>query len=176
MTFVTADLDGDSKTDIWLELAGQVNVSGSDVIVANGAIASPVSSAPAISLPAAAEPNLIAATAGADMLNGAYGVDHLVFDWSTVSRTGAARDVIADFTQGEDVLDLSRVDGSLATAAGDAFSWIGVSAFSGAAGQLRASTNSYGTVVQGDTNGDKVADFEILLTKQLELTSHDFLL
>jgi Ca2+-binding RTX toxin-like protein len=172
VTFVTADLDGDMKTDIWLELTGQVNVSGSDVIVANGVIASPVSSAPAISSPA----NLIGAAAGADALSGVGGVDHFVFDWSTVSRTGTGRDVITDFTQGEDVLDLSRIDGSLATAAGDAFDWIGISAFSGAAGQLRASTYSYGTVVQGDTNGDKVADFEILLTKQLELTSHDFLL
>jgi Ca2+-binding RTX toxin-like protein len=113
---------------------------------------------------------------GTDTLTGGIGQDHFVFAAKSDSTPGSARDVITDFTRGEDVIDLSQLDAIAASAANDAFSWIGQSAFSGAAGQLRASAYSYGTVVQGDINGDKVADFEILLSKSLELTSHDFLL
>ncbi len=114
--------------------------------------------------------------AGTDTLTGGAGLDHFVFEWQSDSRPGATRDVITDFTRGADVVDLSHIDAVMATSANDAFSWIGQSAFSGAAGQLRAAAYSYGTVIQADTNGDKVTDFELLLSKSLELTSHDFLL
>jgi Ca2+-binding RTX toxin-like protein len=207
-TFVTADLDGDKKSDIQLELSGQISLNGSDFVVATNGIAA-TSFATAQS---AAGLNAVTGTSGADTLNGTAaadsitggagndkinggagedfiwgglgtdtltggtGQDHFVFDAKPDSSPGSARDVITDFTQREDVIDLSQLDAIAASPANDAFSWIGQSAFSGAAGQLRASAYSYGTVIQGDINGDKVTDFEILLSKSLELTSHDFLL
>jgi Ca2+-binding RTX toxin-like protein len=208
-TFVAADLDGDKKTDIQLELTGQIDLKGSDFVVGTNGTADVSSGAPS---QAPANPNVITGTSGADTLNGTAaadsitggagndkisggagddviygglgtdtltggaGHDHFVFEWQSDSLPGTARDVITDFTQGEDVIDLSHLDAAPATSVIDAFSWIGQSAFSGAAGQLRAAAYSYGTVIQADTNGDKVADFEVLLSKSLELTSHDFLL
>ena len=207
-TFVTADLDGDRKTDIQLELSGQVSLKGSDFVVATNSAAK----SSAMVAQSGIGPTAIAGTSGADTLNGTsaadsiaggsgndkinggagndfiwgglgtdtltggIGHDHFVFDGKSDSPPGSARDVITDFTQSEDVIDLSHLDAVAASPASEAFGWIGQSAFSGAVGQLRASAYSYGTVIQGDINGDKVADFEILLSKSLELTSHDFLL
>jgi Ca2+-binding RTX toxin-like protein len=207
-TFVTADLDGDKKTDIQLELSGQISLKSSDFVVATNGTAATSS----VIAQGTTSPNAVTGTSGADTLNGTAaadsitggagndkinggagddliwgglgtdtltggtGQDHFVFAAKSDSAPGSARDVITDFTQSEDVIDLSQLDAIAASAAHDAFSWIGQSAFSGAAGQLRASAYSYGTVVQGDINGDKVVDFEILLSKSLELTSHDFLL
>ena len=68
-----------------------------------------------------------------------------------------------DFTHAKDKLDLSTIDAKSGTATNDAFSYIGSAAFSGTAGQLRAEHVGGNTVVQGDVNGDGVADFEIAL-------------
>lgn len=115
--------------------------------------------------------------AGMDNLTGGYGQDRFVFEVVTDSVAGAARDVVTDFTQGQDVFDLHAIDANPATAALDALSWIGVSGFSGVAGQLRYSDlGTGGTLVQADLDGDKIADFQIYSTQRVELTSHDFLL
>ena len=55
---------------------------------------------------------------------------------------------------------------------------IGTAAFSGVAGELRYEHSADGfTLVQGDTNGDMVADFEIGLHGQLvSLQPTDFVL
>ena len=65
----------------------------------------------------------------------------------------------------------------------DAFQFIGDAAFTGAAGQLRyetvdlAGTAGDYTKILGDVNGDKVADFEIiLLGNSATLHSTDFIL
>ena len=191
-TFVTADLDGDKATDIWLELTGSHTLTASDFIVATSSAAGSTSAA-ALSAQAVT-PNEIVGTSGADTLTGTAandrftggagtdkmtggaGYDQFVFVSKSDSVPGAGRDVVVDFTQGQDRIDLSALDANAGTTAHDAFNWIGQSAFSGAAGQLRASVYSYGTVIQADLNGDKVADFEIALSKPFELTSHDFLL
>jgi Ca2+-binding RTX toxin-like protein len=170
-TFVSADLDGDRATDIWLELTGSHTLTGGDFVVAtNSASATSAASMSAFAMASSLDmPNTVTGAAGADRLSGSAATDHFVFQSASESRPGASRDVIAGFTQGDDVIDLTAL-------AHDALSWIGQSAFSGAAGQLRASAYAYGTVIQADLNGDKVADFEVLLTKSMELTSHDFFL
>jgi Ca2+-binding RTX toxin-like protein len=193
-TFVTADLNGDRATDIWLELTGQHSLAAADFTVATSSAAGSTFAAMALSLRTAEVPSEITGTSGADTLTGTaandriiggagtdrliggIGYDQFVFTAEGDSVPGAARDVIVDFMQGEDHIDLSALDANMGTAGYDAFNWIGQSGFSGAAGQLRASVYSSGTIIQADLNGDKVADFEIGLSKQIELTSHDFLL
>ena len=103
--------------------------------------------------------------AGADVLTGGNNGDK--FDWDTAADVGlgAGRDQVLDFTQGSDRLDFTGIDAKSASSTNDAFTFIGANAFSGAAGQLRAeivqdATGDY-TIVQGDVNGDGVADFEV---------------
>ena len=62
---------------------------------------------------------------------------------------------------GIDRIDLAAIDAKSATAADDAFSFIGAGAFSGQAGQLRVEGGGGVWQVYGDTNGDSVADFQI---------------
>ena len=54
------------------------------------------------------------------------------------------------------------------------FTYIGATAFTGVAGQL----DYLGGILSGDTNGDKVADFEIAITLvgSISLVSTDFVL
>ena len=118
--------------------------------------------------------------AGNDVLRGGSGADHLyggtgndVFVFSAVSdSTSFVRDTVMDFVQGQDRIDLSGIDARSATAFNDVFAFIGTGAFSGAAGQLRA----VGGLVQGDVNGDKIADFELQVNGVLQLQSADFVL
>ena len=119
--------------------------------------------------------------AGADVLSGGLGLDR--FDWNSVSEIGlgASRDQVTDFTHTKDKLDFSTIDAKSGTTANDAFNYIGSAAFTGTAGQLRAeiihdATGNY-TVVQGDVNGDGVADFEVALVGFTgTITASDFIL
>ena len=122
---------------------------------------------------------------GADLLRGGLGTDALVggmgadrFDWDSASEAGkgTSRDVVLDFVRGADKLDLSGIDAKGSATTNDAFSFIGSSAFSGSAGQLRFYDGGGFAIVQGDTNGDKVADFEIRVDNLTSLQSTDFLL
>ncbi|MEM0921895.1 MAG: choice-of-anchor Q domain-containing protein [Pseudomonadota bacterium] len=115
--------------------------------------------------------DLIAGNAGQDRLTGGAGADHFVLFTEADSEIGLTRrDIVADFTQGEDRLDLSRLDGS--------FTFLGSDAFTGTAGELRFFTIAANgiTVVQGDTTGDGVQDFQVELTGLLTLTGADLLL
>ena len=72
------------------------------------------------------------------------------------------------------------MDANTAIAGNQAFTFIGSSAFSHSAGQLRYDVvtvnNLPETIVYGDTNGDGLADFAIRLTSGLSLSSSDFIL
>jgi Ca2+-binding RTX toxin-like protein len=134
--------------------------------------------------------NVLDGGPGADKLNGAAGDDVLIGGAGTDGLTGGsgrdvfvfrpgdtavgpARDVIVDFSPGEDRIDLSGFDASVASAQ-HAFVWIGGQGFHRLAGELRFS----GGIVQADLNGDGRADLEIgvhLPTGQT-LSSSDFLL
>jgi Ca2+-binding RTX toxin-like protein len=121
--------------------------------------------------------DVIRGGAGKDWLAGGAGHDRFVFDTVADSRPGGSvRDMIEDFAHHQDVVDLSAIDANANTAANDAFRWVGFSNFSGAAGQLRAEFVGDYTVVQGDINGDKVADFAIGVDGLQNLRSSDFLL
>ncbi|HET9638884.1 MAG TPA: calcium-binding protein [Allosphingosinicella sp.] len=124
-----------------------------------------------------ANADLIHGNLGADQLTGNGGADSFRYQ-SVEESNSATMDEISDFTPGSDSIDLSRVDASSGAAGDQAFSWIGSSAFSGSAGELRAYENNGSWFVEGDTNGDGVADLVIALTLQgpTPLGTGDFLL
>jgi len=75
-----------------------------------------------------------------------------------------------------DVIDLSLIDAISATDANDAFSYIGTQAFHHIAGELRVYRSQLDFFVEGDTNGDGIADLSILLTSTAGLGVDQFLL
>jgi serralysin len=86
-------------------------------------------------------------------------------------------DVISDFLRSDkDRISLTGVDANSNVAGDQNFAFIGSSAFTGAAGQLRFERSGSNTMVFGDTNGDKLADFAIQLVGNVSLTAGDFLL
>jgi parallel beta-helix repeat protein len=111
---------------------------------------------------------------GTDILHGGRGKDTFVFTNIAESRPGPGRDSIEDFTQGEDKIDLSRID-AIAGGGNDAFVFIGTAAFT-AAGQLRQFESGKGIIVEGDVTGDGEADFQIAVQTQVVLTHEDFVL
>jgi Ca2+-binding RTX toxin-like protein len=112
---------------------------------------------------------------GRDVLRGGTGKDVFVFNEVSESAVGSARDVITDFMRGQDKIDLSAIDAREATSANDAFTWFGTKAFTGAAGQLRFNDLGAEVFVQGDVDGDGVADFEIHV-KVATVAASDFIL
>ena len=112
----------------------------------------------------------------ADNLPGGTGADRFIFA-STLDSTGTASDTIKDFSSDdEDKVSLRQIDANTANAGNQAFTFIDEAAFSGKAGELRAETTVAGTLVQGDVNGDRTADFAILFTDVTGLEAQDFVL
>ena len=109
---------------------------------------------------------------GRDILSGESGADTFFTRLLDSGVKASTRDLIVDFTQGEDHLDL--VD--LETSVGHAFTFIGTQQFHHTAGELRQSDSSANTIVSPDANGDGKADFSIALMGHFVLTSGDFLL
>ncbi len=107
--------------------------------------------------------DILQGSGGADNLRGGGGADGFRYLAASDSSTGAV-DHILDFTTGLDKIDLSRIDANTIAAADQAFNWIGSNAFSNVAGQLRAFQSGANWFVQGDTNGDGIADLVIQLT------------
>ena len=93
-----------------------------------------------------------------------------------MGKTAATRDVISDFAIGLDDIDLATIDANGA-AVGHTFSFLVAAnaAFTGIAGQLRCSPSASLTLVEGDINGDRVADFQIQLNGFKGLKATDFI-
>ncbi len=123
--------------------------------------------------------DVLYAGAGSDSMMGGTGADRFVFaSLSETSSEPLSCDIIADFNQGEDKIDLSAIDANTTNAvADDAFEFIGQTAFTHQAGQLRIVSSSE-TQVELDANGDGVADaiFTLWWTSNTTLTSADFIL
>jgi Ca2+-binding RTX toxin-like protein len=119
--------------------------------------------------------DLIVGGGGCDTLAGGAGADQFRIG-AFESGSGASADRILDFAPGEDVIDLSGMDADSATAGDQAFTFVGAAAFSGAAGELRYAFDGTDTWLQGDTNGDGFADFEIVLSGEVTPLTGDFLL
>ena len=111
-----------------------------------------------------------------DVLNGGAGDDTLVGgngdDIFEFTETGGT-DIIQSFKKGHDVIDLSGLD-AIDGGGHDAFAWIGSSAFSNTAGELRAYAGPGGkSFIEGDTDGDGSADFTIVTN--VHVTASDFI-
>ncbi|WP_395679158.1 beta strand repeat-containing protein [Inquilinus sp.] len=115
--------------------------------------------------------------AGKDLLAGGGGADRFVLSVIGDSPATANRDVVSDFSRVEgDRIDLSRIDASTAVIGDQAFAFIGTSAFTGVAGQLRYAQSGGITIVAGDVNGDKVSDFHVEISGTVALGAIDFVL
>lgn len=116
--------------------------------------------------------------AARDRLMGGSGSDLFMFDDGDFGgTTSSAADQIIDFSRAErDRLDLRAVDANGGVSGDQAFSFVGTSAFSGTAGELRYEQISGITVVQGDLDGNGAADFWIRLDGLHALTAGDVLL
>ena len=111
--------------------------------------------------------------AGRDIFNGGRGDDLFVYTDATDSGMGKpARDLIKAFDKfGDDVIDLAMIDADVTTGGDQAFTLIGEAAFSGTTGELRYG----GNLLQGDVDGDGLADFEIVVNTNV-LAADDFVL
>ena len=128
--------------------------------------------------------DLLRGEAGDDVLVGGRGRDKLfggdganVFRYKSIrqSKPGAAhRDVIADFHGGRDRIDLSGIDARLDKKGDQPFHFIGQQTFGHEAGDLAYLKYATHLVVQGDTNGDGRADFQIWVDGASTLSAGDF--
>jgi Ca2+-binding RTX toxin-like protein len=114
--------------------------------------------------------------AGIDTSTGGAGADSFRFVTQYESGLGASADRITDFAPGTDLIDLGGIDADTVAGGNQAFAFVGNAAFSSTAGELRYYDDGTDTWVQGDTNGDGMADFEIALTGVLTLVATDFIL
>jgi serralysin len=202
-TFLGADLDGDGDSDFLLELSGVVKLSSSDFVgAAQGETAGPAQPPSNLLLGTGGDDILdgnstdqvLRGLGGNDALNGGAGSDRLIggsgkdrltggsgadiflFEAPGDSPTGAGRDRIQDFQRGSDKIDLTGIDAN-ANANGDqAFIFIGTAGFSGRPGELHQIRLNGLTVLEGDLNGDRIADFQIEFASTLSLSSSDFML
>lgn len=108
---------------------------------------------------------------GKDTMAGGGGDDIFVFNSVSEIRS----DKIRDFKSG-DLVDLSRIDASSATSGNQAFDFVGDAGFSGAAGELRYEALTDRLLLQGDVDGDGLADFTIEMMGLNSLQASDLIL
>lgn len=114
---------------------------------------------------------------GDDTLTGGSGNDQFKFEGAP---TSLGLDLIEDFTRGQDKINLQAIDASVLLTGDQAFNFVGSNAFTlGQAGQLRVQMSvDAGSpyLLQGDVNGDQIADFQIRVVASVALTVSDFIL
>ncbi|MEI6161163.1 MAG: FG-GAP-like repeat-containing protein, partial [Roseococcus sp.] len=101
---------------------------------------------------------------GSDQLEGGLGADRFYFR-SAAQATG---DVIVDFSVADgDRIDLRAIDANAALLGDQGFGWIGGASFGNVAGQLRFA----GGMLEGDVDGNGMADFQIMLSGLASLSA-----
>jgi Ca2+-binding RTX toxin-like protein len=106
--------------------------------------------------------DLIWGNLGADTLKGGGGNDSFEY-YAIADSTAEARDTILDFSGG-DKINLFTIDADgNATNGNSRFVFIGDAAFGEKAGELRVTQSGDGWLVEGDVNGDGLADLAILV-------------
>ncbi|MEH2591217.1 M10 family metallopeptidase C-terminal domain-containing protein [Bradyrhizobium sp. AZCC 1721] len=114
---------------------------------------------------------------GKDNMTGGASADTFVFAFGDSSAASGQHDRITDFTTGTDHIDLSGIDAITSTGALDLFHFTGAASFSGSAGELNyVYDNSLGMItLQGDVNGDGIADFAIDLAGNAAISTVDLI-
>ncbi|MCP9480470.1 M10 family metallopeptidase C-terminal domain-containing protein [Shimia sp. CNT1-13L.2] len=112
---------------------------------------------------------------GQDTMSGGDGADAFSFFNVSDSALGA-HDHIIDFIQGDDRIYISAIDANTGAAGDQDFTFIGTTAFSGTAGELRYFKGGGRTAIRADVDGDGNADFSLDLGLLVDLTAGDFLL
>jgi Ca2+-binding RTX toxin-like protein len=111
---------------------------------------------------------------GADLLTGGGGNDTFAY-MNAAHSTAAAKDQILDFATG-DLIGLSAID-AVTGGANNAFAYIGSAVFSSTAGELRAFDAGGGVwQVEGDIDGNGIADLVIAVNTGVPLAITDFVL
>ena len=104
---------------------------------------------------------------GQDRLFGNGGSDRFVFNNRNESPNDSGADNLRDFELGVDVIDLTGLNPALR--------FIGDTAFSGTAGEVRVSQNDSGdSIVRIDLDGDSIGDMKINVRDVTGLTVADF--
>jgi serralysin len=110
---------------------------------------------------------------GVDTLTGGAGADTFVFTLISDSRSSSGRDTITDFSAAElDRIDLRGIDASSRAGGDQAFNYIGTAGFNRIAGELHFVNG----MVEGDVNGDGIADFQLTMRGISSLAAGDFIL
>ncbi len=132
--------------------------------------------------------NVITGGEGDDVIKGGLGVDTLIggegqdtFVFSSIKDTGnseVARDVIIDFQQGLDLIDLRAIDASTSSRGNNSFVWLGLTDTFGtrSVGELRYEHEGGNTVIYGDIDRDTASEFQITLIGVYDLAASDFVL
>jgi serralysin len=200
-TFVGIDANGDRNADFLIELSGTLALSSTDF--RNLGASAPAAAAPADrftgtsgndtidggvgnqtlrgllgddALNGGSGNDILIGGGGKDRLTGGSGADIFVFEAASDSPATTGRDRIQDFQRGMDKIDLTAIDANSVAGGDQGFIWIGTSGFSGRAGELHQIRLNGLTVIEGDLNGDRIADFQIEFATTMSLSSSDFLL
>lgn len=115
---------------------------------------------------------------GADLVSGGAGNDNFIF--KSVDQIGSqiARDTIDDFVAGEDHIDLHLLDANHDAPANQRFGFVidpSTTVVKNSITWFQDAEHGV-TIVQGDVDGDAVADFQIEMTGLMNLSAEDFLL
>lgn len=153
-------------------------LGGNDTLIGNDGNDKLYGGSGADSLQGGAGNDLLRGDGGRDQSWGGTGADTFVFNDNQFGAASAAGcEIIHDFSHAEgDRINLALVDANSSSLSDEAFTFIGAGAFAHAAGQLRYEQIDGNTYVQGDTDGDGVADFWLKLDGLQTLTSGDFFL
>lgn len=109
--------------------------------------------------------DILAGGAGQDVLSGGGDADSFLFREGDTGTGTGGRDRISDYNVAQgDSINLVGIDANALVAGNQVFAYIGDTAFGNIAGQLRAYVDGGSTIIEGDMNGDGVADMQIELT------------
>lgn len=111
---------------------------------------------------------------GADVIEGGPGADRFIYNSIRDFRpSGIWKEEIGDFNGAEgDEIVLSRIDANALRSGNQDFIYIGGNGFTGRAGQLRFANEK----LMGDVNGDRRADFTLILEDVNFLSRYDIVL
>lgn len=117
----------------------------------------------------------IAGGLGADFLTGGEDRDTFVFRAiGDSSLRHGGRDIIEDFQNVFDSIDLSVLDANIRMKGNQRFEFIGRDEFSGDASELRYRWELGNTFIDGDVDGDGEADLSVQLNGQIDLATGNF--